>query len=365
MNRRKTSQIRVGQVVIGGDAPVAVQSMNNTDTRDVEATVEQIMRLAECGCEITRVAVPDKEAASALSEITRRSPIPVVADIHFDYRLALLSIENGAAKIRINPGNLGDESRIFEVARAAKDRHIPIRVGVNSGSISRDIIARFGGVNAQSMVYSAMNAIESLEKAHFYDMAVSIKSSDPLLTIESYRLLSEKTSYPLHLGVTEAGTLRDGIIRSSVGIGALLSEGIGDTIRVSLTSDPVEEVRAAYSILKSLSLRKHGIQLISCPTCGRTQVPLIRLAEEIEKAVADMPYDLRIAVMGCIVNGPGEAMESDIGIAGGVNEFLLFKKGVPVRKIPAEDAVSELLYEIRALGEAQKLDSNKERNLQT
>lgn len=362
MKRKETSQIRVGQVLIGGDAPIAVQSMNNTDTRDVEATVEQIMRLAGSGCEITRVAVPDKEAASALSEITKRSPIPVVADIHFDYRLALLSIENGAAKIRINPGNLGDESRIVEVARAAKDRHIPIRVGVNSGSISRDIIARFGGVNAESMVFSAMNAIESLEKAKFYDMAVSIKSSDPLLTIESYRLLSEKTSYPLHLGVTEAGTLRDGIIRSSVGIGALLAEGIGDTIRVSLTSDPVEEVRAAYSILKSLSLRKHGIQLISCPTCGRTQVPLIRLAEEIEKEVADMPYDLRIAVMGCIVNGPGEAMESDIGIAGGVNEFLLFKKGIPVRKIPAEDAVSELLYEIRALGEAQKLDSNKERN---
>ena len=362
MERRLTRHIQVGKVGIGGTAPIAVQSMNNTDTKDIDATVEQIARLAACGCELTRVAVPDREAAMALSEITRRSSIPVIADIHFDYRLALLAIENGAAKIRINPGNLGEESRIFAVAKAAKERQIPIRVGVNSGSISRDVISRFGGVNAESMVFSAISAIESLEKAHFYDMVVSIKSSDPLLTIESYRLLSEKTPYPLHVGVTEAGTLRDGIIRSSVGIGALLSEGIGDTIRVSLTSDPVEEVRAAYTILKSLSLRKHGVQLISCPTCGRTQVPLIKLAEEIEREVADLPYDLKIAVMGCIVNGPGEAMESDIGIAGGINEFLLFKKGIPIRKIPAEDAVRELLYEIRAMGEAQKFDINKERN---
>jgi len=360
MKRQITRQVQVGNIFIGGNAPIVVQSMNNTDTRDIEATVEQIQRLAACGCELTRVAVPDREAALALAEITKRSPIPVVADIHFDYRLALTTIENGAAKIRINPGNLGDESRIFEVAKAALSRQIPIRVGVNSGSIARDVIARFGGVNAESMVFSAMSAIDSLEKAHFYDMVVSIKSSDPLLTIESYRLLSGKTPYPLHIGVTEAGTMRDGIIRSSVGIGTLLAEGIGDTIRVSLTSDPVEEVRAAYTILKSLSLRKHGVQLISCPTCGRTQVPLIQLAEEIEKEVADLPYDLKIAVMGCIVNGPGEAMESDIGIAGGVNEFLLFKKGVPVRKIPAEDAVKELLYEIHAMGEAQKVDIKKE-----
>ena len=360
MKRQITRQVQVGNVFIGGNAPIVVKSMNNTDTRDIEATVEQIQRLAASGCELTRVAVPDREAALALAEITKRSPIPVVADIHFDYRLALTAIENGAAKIRINPGNLGDESRIFEVAKAALSRQIPIRVGVNSGSIARDVIARFGGVNAESMVFSAMSAIDSLEKAHFYDMVVSIKSSDPLLTIESYRLLSGKTPYPLHIGVTEAGTMRDGIIRSSVGIGTLLAEGIGDTIRVSLTSDPVEEVRAAYTILKSLSLRKHGVQLISCPTCGRTQVPLIQLAEEIEKEVADLPYDLKIAVMGCIVNGPGEAMESDIGIAGGVNEFLLFKKGVPIRKIPAEDALKELLYEIHAMGEAQKVDSKKE-----
>ena len=359
MNRKMTRTVHVGNVAIGGDAPVAVQSMNTTDTRDVEATVAQIIRLYDAGCEITRVAVPDREAALALVEITRRSPIPVVADIHFDYRLALLSIENGAAKIRINPGNLGDESRIFQVADAARARQVPIRVGVNSGSISHAILTQYGGVNRDSMTYSALQAIESLEKAHFYDMVVSIKSSDPLLTIESYRLLSDKTPYPLHVGVTEAGTIKEGIIRSAVGIGALLSEGIGDTIRVSLTSDPVDEVRAAFSILKALSLRRHGVQLISCPTCGRTQVPLIELAEQIEKEVADMPYDLRVAVMGCVVNGPGEAQESDIGIAGGVNEFLLFKKGKAVRKIPADHVVQELISEIRAMGEAQNLEIMK------
>lgn len=359
MNRKMTRTVHVGNVAIGGDSPIAVQSMNTTDTRDVEATVAQIIRLYDAGCEITRVAVPDREAALALGEITRRSPIPVVADIHFDYRLALLSIENGAAKIRINPGNLGDESRIIQVADAARARQIPIRVGVNSGSISHLVLAKYGGVNRDSMTHSALDAIESLEKAHFYDMVVSIKSSDPLLTIESYRLLSDKTPYPLHVGVTEAGTIKEGIIRSAVGIGALLSEGIGDTIRVSLTSDPVDEVRAAFSILKALSLRRHGVQLISCPTCGRTQVPLIELAEQIEKEVADMPYDLRVAVMGCVVNGPGEAQGSDIGIAGGVNEFLLFKKGKAVRKIPADHVVQELISEIRAMGEAQILEIMK------
>lgn len=360
MLRKTTKTIHVGSLAIGGNAPIAVQSMNNTDTRNIPATLAQIRQLADIGCELTRVAIPDREAALALSEITKNSPIPVVADIHFDYRLALLAIENGAAKIRINPGNLGDESRIFQVADAARVRQVPIRVGVNSGSISHTILAQYGGVNRDSMTYSALQAIESLEKAHFYDMAVSIKSSDPLLTIESYRLLSEKTAYPLHVGVTEAGTVREGIIRSAVGIGALLSEGIGDTIRVSLTSDPVEEVRAAYSILKALSLRRHGIQLISCPTCGRTQVPLIELAEQIEKAVADLPYDLRVAVMGCVVNGPGEAKESDIGIAGGIDEFLLFKKGVAVRKIPSANVVEELIKEIREMGEAQKHDNSKE-----
>lgn len=362
MERRNSKKVYVGNVAIGGGAPVAVQSMNNTDTRDVQSTLAQINRLADAGCELTRVAVPDREAALALAEITKHSPIPVVADIHFDYRLALESVANGAAKIRINPGNLGGEDRIFLVAEACKARNIPIRVGVNSGSISHEVLEKFGGVNRDSMAYSALEAVDSLEKAKFYDMVVSIKSSDPLLTIESYRLLSEKTPYPLHVGVTEAGTVREGMIRSAVGIGTLLAEGIGDTIRVSLTSDPVNEVRAAYSILKALSMRRHGIQLISCPTCGRTQVPLIELAERIEKEVADMPYDLRVAVMGCVVNGPGEAKESDIGIAGGKNEFLLFKKGVPIRKIPADRAVEELIAEIRALGEAQKRENQLESN---
>lgn len=360
MKRHETKKVQVRNIPIGGDSPIVVQSMNNTDTRDVGATLAQISRLADAGCELTRVAILDREAALALSEITKHSPIPVVADIHFDYRLALLAIENGADKIRINPGNLGEESRIFQVAEAAKARHIPIRVGVNSGSISHEVLAKYGGVNSESMTYSALHAVESLEKAHFYDMVVSIKSSDPLLTIESYRLLSEKTPYPLHVGVTEAGTAREGAIRSAVGIGTLLAEGIGDTIRVSLTSDPVDEVYAAYAILKALSLRHHGVQLISCPTCGRTQVPLIELAERIEKEVANMPYDLRVAVMGCVVNGPGEAKESDIGIAGGKNEFLLFKKGIPVRKIPADRAVEELLTEIRTMGEAQMTERQQE-----
>ncbi len=355
MDRKQKNTVHIGKIAIGGESPVAVQSMNTTDTRDIAATVAQIQRLADCGCEITRVAIPDREAALALGEITRISPIPVVADIHFDYRLALLAIENGAAKIRINPGNLGDESRIAEVAKMAREHSIPIRVGVNSGSISHSLLEKYGGVNRESMTYSALGAIESLEKVHFDNIVVSIKSSDPLLTIESYRLLSGMMPYPLHVGVTEAGTVKEGIIRSAVGIGTLLAEGIGDTIRVSLTSDPVDEVKAAFSILKALSLRRHGVQMISCPTCGRTQVPLIELARQIEDQVSDMPYDLRIAVMGCVVNGPGEASEADIGIAGGVNEFLLFKKGVAIRKIPADTAVSELISEIIEMGESQKM----------
>ena len=355
MDRKQKNTVHIGKIAIGGESPVAVQSMNTTDTRNIAATVAQIQRLADCGCEITRVAIPDREAALALGEITRISPIPVVADIHFDYRLALLAIENGAAKIRINPGNLGDESRIAEVAKMAREHSIPIRVGVNSGSISHSLLEKYGGVNRESMTYSALGAIESLEKVHFDNIVVSIKSSDPLLTIESYRLLSGMMPYPLHGGVTEAGTVKEGIIRSAVGIGTLLAEGIGDTIRVSLTSDPVDEVKAAFSILKALSLRRHGVQMISCPTCGRTQVPLIELARQIEDQVSDMPYDLRIAVMGCVVNGPGEASEADIGIAGGVNEFLLFKKGVAIRKIPADTAVSELISEIIEMGESQKM----------
>lgn len=353
MMRRFSVPVFVGGVQIGGGAPISVQSMNNTDTRDVKATLAQIQRLADCGCEITRVAIPDREAALALAEITKASPIPVVADIHFDYRLALLAIENGAAKIRINPGNLGGRERIEAVAKMAAERKIPIRVGVNSGSISREILERFGGVNCESMAESALRAVEALEEVGFVDTVISIKSSDPLLTIESYKLLKEKTRYPFHVGVTESGTVFEGAIRSAVGIGTLLYEGIGDTIRVSLTSDPTDEVRAAYSILKSLSLRKRGIRLISCPTCGRTQVPLIELASLVEKEIKDLPYDLKIAIMGCAVNGPGEAREADIGIAGGVNEFLLFKKGIPVRKISPEHALEELMKEIHEAGQKQ------------
>jgi (E)-4-hydroxy-3-methylbut-2-enyl-diphosphate synthase len=350
MERKTTNLIQIGDVKIGAGSPIAVQSMNNTDTRDAVSTIRQIKLLHEAGCDITRVAIPDREAALALAMIVKESPIPVVADIHFDYRLALLAIENGAAKIRMNPGNIGDESRVREIAIAAKERGIPIRVGVNSGSISPDVIRTFGGINRESMAHSATEAIRQLEKVGFYDIVVSIKSSDPLLTIESYRLLSEQTPYPLHLGVTEAGTLHEGVIRSAVGIGTLLAEGIGDTIRVSLTGDPVEEVRAAYSILKSLSLKKRGITMISCPTCGRTSVPLVEIAEKLEKMTMDLPYDLKIAVMGCAVNGPGEAKDADLGIAGGLGEFLLFEKGVAVRKISQESVLDELMVEIHKLG---------------
>lgn len=356
MERKIKNLIRIGDVKIGAECPIAVQSMNNTDTCDTVSTIRQIKRLHEAGCDITRVAVPNREAGLALAEIVRKSPIPVVADIHFDYRLALLAIENGASKIRMNPGNIGDESRIREIATAAKEHGIPIRVGVNSGSISPDIIRTYGGVTRESMAFSATEAIRQLEKAGFYDIVVSIKSSDPLLTIESYRLLSERTPYPLHLGVTEAGTIHEGVIRSAVGIGTLLAEGIGDTIRVSLTGDPVEEVRAAYSILKSLSLRKHGITLISCPTCGRTSVPLVEIAEKLEKMTSDLPYDLKIAVMGCAVNGPGEAKDADLGIAGGIGEFLLFKNGEVIRKIGQDSVLDELMTEIHKLG---KEKSNK------
>ena len=343
ITRIETKKVLIGGVAVGADAPVAVQSMNNTDTRDVEGTLRQIEELKSCGCDITRVAILNMEAAEALKEITKRSPLPVVADIHFDYRLALESIRNGAAKIRINPGNIGGEDRVKAVADLAKERGIPIRVGVNSGSIGKEMLARYGGVNADSLAESALEAIHYLEKFHFEDIVVSMKSSDPLLTVESYRRLRPQVPYPFHVGVTEAGTLREGIIRSSVGIGALLSEGIGDTIRVSLTDEPKEEVRAGISILRALGLREGGMRLVSCPTCGRTQVPLIEVAKEVEQRISDLPYQMTVAVMGCAVNGPGEAREADVGIAGGVNEFLLFCKGEPVKKVSKESAVDELI----------------------
>ena len=321
-----TRQVMIGGVAVGGGASVKIQSMNNTDTRDAKATLEQIARLKDAGCDITRVAIPDLEAAEALKEITANSPIPVVADIHFDYTLAIAAAKNGAAKIRINPGNIGGPDKLRLVADCCKQRGLPIRVGVNSGSISREILAKYGEV-------------------------ISIKSSSPRLTIETYRTLSKMCDYPLHLGVTEAGTVKEGTIKSAVGIGTLLAEGIGDTIRVSLTGDPVEEVYCAKSILRALGLRDEGITFISCPTCGRTQVPLIELAGKIEEKISRLPYNLKVAVMGCVVNGPGEARECDIGLAGGKDEFLLFEKGVPVRKIPAKTAVDEFVKEVIRVGE--------------
>ena len=349
--RQDTRQVRIGNVLVGGGAPVAVQSMNTTDTRNVAATLAQIASLAEAGCEITRVAVPDLQAAQALREICKKSPIPVVADIHFDYRLALESIRQGAHKIRINPGNIGGTDRVREVAAAAKEHGIPIRVGVNSGSLGQEMLDRFHGVNRESMVHSALENIEMLEKCGFEDIVVSLKASDPLLMIESYRLLSERILYPLHLGVTEAGTPFEGSIRSAVGIGTLLAEGIGDTLRVSLTGQPEEEVRAAYAILKSLRLRVHGPELISCPTCGRTQVDLIGIAAQVEQRLKHEKRNIRIAVMGCAVNGPGEAREADIGIAGGNGEFLIFSRGKILRKVSEREAVDELFSEIDRLEE--------------
>lgn len=345
-----TRQVSVGGVLIGGGSPIKVQTMNNTKTGDVKATLEQIRRFADAGCDITRVAIPDMEAAEALKEITRQSPIPVVADIHFDYRLAIAAAENGAAKIRINPGNIGAGERINKVASVCKERGIPIRVGVNSGSVSRELVKEYGGVCAENMTRSAMEAVKILQNADFDDIVISIKASSPKLTIDTYRQLSKMCDYPLHVGVTEAGTMREGIIKSAVGIGALLAEGIGDTIRVSLTGDPVEEVYAAISILKALDLRKGGITFVSCPTCGRTEVPLIELASEIEERVRRLPYDLKIAVMGCVVNGPGEGREADLGIAGGKNEFLMFKKGEVVRKLPVDTAVNEFVAEVIKMG---------------
>ncbi len=344
--------VQVKDLLIGGGNSVVIQSMNNTLTSDVNATLNQINELYEAGCELTRVAIPDKDHAEALKEITAKSPIPVVADIHFDYKLALLAAQNGAAKIRINPGNIGGMDNVIKVANECKSRNIPIRVGVNSGSVDRKILEKYGGkVCSDALVESALQAVKMLEDADFDDIVISIKSSSPKLTIDSYRKLSSVTDYPLHVGVTEAGTIREGIIKSAVGIGALLSEGIGDTIRVSLTGNPVEEVYAAISILKALDLRTGGVKFVSCPTCGRTRVNLIELATEIERRICSLPYDIKVAVMGCAVNGPGEARDADIGIAGGDKEFLLFEKGEIIRKIPEENVVEEFVECVKKFGE--------------
>jgi (E)-4-hydroxy-3-methylbut-2-enyl-diphosphate synthase len=349
ISRKKTRKIPIGSLFIGGDSPVLVQSMTNTDTRDAKGTVEQIKRLEEAGCDIVRLAVLDMEAAEAIGEIKRSIKIPLVADIHFDYRLALMCMEKGADKIRINPGNIGGTERVRKVAAMAKERNIPIRIGVNSGSVEKDILEKYRGVTAEGMAESALYHASLLEEFDFHDILVSIKASNVPLTIESYRLMSNKADYPLHLGVTEAGTVYRGTVKSSVGIGTLLAEGIGDTIRVSLTGDPVEEIRAGIEILKSLELRKDGIEFISCPTCGRCRIDLIDIANRIEENLKYVDKNLKVAIMGCAVNGPGEARHADIGIAGGDGEALLFKKGEIIRKIPQERIVDEFLDEVRKM----------------
>ena len=349
IERKKTRAVQVGHVTIGGNAPIVIQSMCNTDTRDVEATAAQILRLEEAGCELVRVAVPDMAAADAIGEIKKQIHIPLVADIHFDYRLALRVMELGIDKVRINPGNIGDEDRIRQVVEMAKEKHIPIRIGVNSGSLEKELVGKYGGVTPQGLVESALKHVKILEKYDFHDIVVSIKASDVPFSLEAYRILSESIPYPIHVGITEAGTVYIGTIKSAVGIGAILAMGIGDTIRVSLTGDPVEEVRAAKEILKCLGLRKFGIELISCPTCGRTQIDLISIANEVEKRCASIKKDIKVAVMGCVVNGPGEAKEADIGIAGGNGVGILFKKGELIRKVDESQLVDALMEEIDKL----------------
>ncbi|MEA5057643.1 flavodoxin-dependent (E)-4-hydroxy-3-methylbut-2-enyl-diphosphate synthase [Anaerotignum propionicum] len=346
MLRKMTREVQVGNVKIGGGNPIIIQSMCNTDTRDVAATVKQILQMEEAGCELVRVAILDMEAANAVEEIKKHIHIPLVADIHFDYKLALRVMELGIDKVRINPGNIGEESRIRQVVEKAKKKDIPIRIGVNSGSLEKDLIEKYGGVTPQGLVESALRHVRILEKYDFHNIIVSIKASDVPFSLEAYSLLSQSIDYPIHVGITEAGTVYSGTIKSAVGIGAILAAGIGDTLRVSLTGDPIEEIRAAKEILKSLGLRKFGIELISCPTCGRTQIDLISIANEVERLCRGIDKNLKVAVMGCVVNGPGEAREADVGIAGGKGEGLLFKKGEIIKKVKEHELVSALMEEI-------------------
>ena len=346
MLRVKTKEIKIGKVVIGGNHPVTIQSMTNTKTEDVEATVAQIQRLETAGCEIVRCAVPTMEAAKAIGKIKKRIQIPLVADIHFDYRLAIAAIENGADKIRINPGNIGSRQKVQAVVDRAKERRIPIRVGVNSGSLEREILERNGGVTADGIVESAMDKVHMIEDMGYDNLVVSIKSSDVLMCVKAHEQIAEQCRYPLHVGITESGTLYSGNIKSSVGLGIILYEGIGNTIRVSLTGDPVEEVKTAKLILKTLGLRKGGIEVVSCPTCGRTRIDLIGLAGQVERMVSDIPLDIKVAVMGCAVNGPGEAREADIGIAGGIGEGVLIKKGKIIKKVKEEELLPTLRQEL-------------------
>jgi (E)-4-hydroxy-3-methylbut-2-enyl-diphosphate synthase len=344
--RRKSSKVMVGSLQIGGGADISVQSMTNTLTKDVKATVSQILQLEEAGCEIIRVAVADDEDAEAIKEIKQQIHIPIVADIHFDYRLALKSIENGIDKLRINPGNIGGTDRVKKVVEKAKERNIPIRIGVNVGSIHRDILKKYGGPNSEGMVESALDHVRILEDLNYDKIVISMKGTDIKMTIDAYKSMAEKVSYPLHLGITHAGTLFEGSIRSAIGVGSLLAEGIGDTIRISLTDDPAEEVKVAREILKSLNLRNFGINYITCPTCGRTNIRLIDLSKKIQEGLKGVNKPITVAIMGCAVNGPGEARQADIGIAGGKGEALLFKKGQIIGKVKEEDLVKTLLEEI-------------------
>ena len=351
MYRDNTKIIKIGNKVIGGGNPVLIQSMTNTKTEDVEATVNQILRLEKAGCDIIRVAVPTMDAAKAISAIKSKINIPLVADIHFDYKLAIAAIENGADKIRINPGNIGSTDRIKAVVDAAKANNIPIRVGVNSGSLEKELVEKYNGVTAQGIVESALDKVKIIEDLGYDNLVVSIKSADVMMCVHAHELIADKIKYPLHVGITESGSVNSGNIKSGIGLGIILNQGIGDTIRVSLTGDPAEEIKSAKLILKTLGLRKGGIEVVSCPTCGRTKIDLIGLANKVEDMVADIPLDLKVAVMGCIVNGPGEAKEADIGIAGGKGEGILIKKGETIKKVPEEKLLETLREELLNWGE--------------
>lgn len=346
MYRDLTKEIHIGDRVIGGGNQILIQSMTNTRTEDVPATVEQILRLEKAGCEIIRCTVPTLEAAQAIREIKKQIHIPLVADIHFDYRMAIAAMENGADKIRINPGNIGSEEKVKAVVDVAKERDIPIRVGVNSGSLEKNLVEKYHGVTAEGIVESALDKVKMIEDLGYDNLVISIKSSDVMMCVKAHELLAGKTPYPLHVGITESGTVNSGNIKSSIGLALILGQGIGDTIRVSLTGDPVEEIKSAKLILRTLGLRKGGIEVVSCPTCGRTKIDLISLANQVEKMVEDYPLDIKVAVMGCAVNGPGEAKEADLGIAGGIDEGLLIKKGEIIRKVPESELLETLRYEL-------------------
>lgn len=351
MYREHTKVIQIGDRYIGGGHPILIQSMTNTKTEDVAATVEQILRLEKAGCEIVRCTVPTMEAALAIKEIKKLIHIPLVADIHFDYKMAIAAMENGADKIRINPGNIGSSDRVKAVVDVAKERNIPIRVGVNSGSLEKNLVEKYGGVTAEGIVESALDKVHMIEKLGYDNLVISIKSSDVLMCVKAHELLADKTVYPLHVGITESGTVTSGNIKSAVGLGLILHQGIGDTIRVSLTGDPVEEIKSAKLILRTLGLRKGGIEVVSCPTCGRTQIDLIGLANKVEAMVEDYPLDIKVAVMGCVVNGPGEAKEAELGVAGGKGEGLLFKRGEIIRKMPEEQLLAALKEELDSWSE--------------